>query len=199
MTLVLFDYGNVISLPQDRDDVARLVRMAGEVPGFEERYWEFRLDFDRAALDPAEYWSRVCGRPVTGDELDRIVAADVESWSRPNEDTTAVVGELSAAGVPMALLSNAPICVADGVDTLPFMAPIGPRFYSGRMGLVKPDPRIYRRVVETLGVRAGDVVFVDDRLENIAGAEEAGLSGIHFRDASTLRDDLKAVLHRPVG
>ncbi|MEW9529392.1 HAD family hydrolase [Microbispora sp. NPDC049125] len=191
MTLVLFDYGNVISLPQDQAAVAV---MAGGDPGFEERYWRWRLDFDRATLAPETYWSRVYGRPVEGAELDRIVGVDAASWSRPDEETTAVVADLGAAGVPMALLSNMPACLADEIDGLPFMAPIGPRFYSGRMGLVKPDPEIYRRVLAALGVDAGDVVFVDDRLDNIGGAEEAGIAGIHFRDAATLRDDLKLVL-----
>jgi putative hydrolase of the HAD superfamily len=191
MTLVLFDYGNVLCLDQDPEDVAR---MAEGVPGFRERYWEFRLDFDNAILDAQAYWSHVYGRPVTGGELDRIVAMDAASWSRPNEDTVAIVAELEAAGVPMALLSNAPVSVADVVDRLPFMAPIGRRFFSGRMKLVKPDPEIYRKVVAALGVPAQDIVFVDDRLKNITGAEDVGMRGIHFRDAATLRDDLKLVL-----
>ncbi|MEZ0073072.1 HAD-IA family hydrolase [Planotetraspora sp. GP83] len=191
MKHVLFDYGNVISLAQDAADVAR---MAQGVPGFEERYWDLRLDFDRATLDPGEYWSRVYGRPLGGAELDRMIAMDVASWSRPNEETVAIIDELAADGVPLALLSNAPVCIADGLDELPFLAPIRPRFYSGRMGLVKPDLEIYRRVAEGLGVPPGDIVFVDDRLENIAGAEAAGMAGIHFRDAATLRDDLKLAL-----
>ncbi|MBP2704077.1 HAD family phosphatase [Microbispora sp. RL4-1S] len=191
MTLVLFDYGNVISLDQDPGDVAR---MAAGVTGFAERYWAPRLDFDRATLGPRDYWSLVLGRPVSGAELDRIVALDVASWSRINEETAAIVAELGASGVPMALLSNAPVCVADGIEPLAALAPIGPRFFSGRMGMVKPDPEIYLRVVAELGVRPEDVVFVDDRRENIEGAERAGLTGVHFTDAATLRDDLKPVM-----
>src|SRR5690606_22063699 len=107
-------------------------------------------------------------RPVTGAELERVVTLDVASWSRPNEDTATVIEELADRGVPMALLSNAPACIADGIDPLPFMAPIGRRFYSGRMGMVKPEAEIYLTVIEELGVPASDVVFVDDRAENIA-------------------------------
>jgi putative hydrolase of the HAD superfamily len=191
MRYVLFDYGNVICLPQSEADAARL---AQGIPGFEERYWELRLEFDRGTLNDGEYWSAVYGRPVAGAELERVIALDVAGWSRPNEETVAIIEELAAGGVPLALLSNAPASIADGVDLLPFMAPISPRFYSGRMGLVKPDQEIYLRVAEGLGVPPGDIVFVDDRLENIAGAEQAGMTGIHFRDAAALRDDLKLVL-----
>ncbi|GII27928.1 HAD family hydrolase [Planotetraspora mira] len=191
MRHVLFDYGNVICLPQSEADAARL---AQGIPGFEERYWDLRLDFDRGTLDDGAYWSAVYGRPVAGAELDQAIALDVASWSRPNEETLAIVDELAAGGVPMALLSNAPVSIADGVDLLPFMAPIRPRFFSGRMGLVKPDQEIYLRVAESMGVAPGDIVFVDDRLENIEGAERAGMTGVHFRDAATLRDDLKLAL-----
>ncbi|GIH68400.1 HAD family hydrolase [Sphaerimonospora thailandensis] len=199
MKIVLFDYGNVISLPQAEADVARLATLLGGPetegpPGFEERYWAARLDFDRATLDPGAYWSFVYGRPVTGGELDQAVALDAASWSRPNEDTAAVIEELAGQGVPMALLSNAPICIADGIDPLPFLAPIGPRFYSGRMGMVKPDAEIYLKVIEELGVPAGDVVFVDDRTENVAAAQAVGVHGVHFRDGQTLREELKPLL-----
>lgn len=191
MKTVLFDYGNVVSLPQAPEDVAR---MSGGDPGFEARYWEARRDFDRGTLDPAAYWSRVCGRPMAGPELDEIIALDVASWSRPNEETVAIIGELAAAGVPMALLSNMPVCVAEGIDSLPFMRPIGPRFYSGRMGRVKPEAEIFHETVAWLGTAPGDIVFVDDREENVAAAERAGLAAVRFRGAAALREDLKALL-----
>lgn len=191
MKTVLFDYGNVVSLPQAPEDVAR---MSEGDPGFEDRYWELRLDFDRGSVDPGAYWSHVYGRPVGGADLDRVVALDVASWSRPNEGTVEIIGELASDGVPMALLSNMPVCVAEGIDGLPFMRLIGPRFYSGRMGRVKPEPEIFHETVAWLGVAPGEIVFVDDRLENVAAAEGAGLAAVHFRDAAALRDDLKALL-----
>ncbi|GLW23067.1 HAD family phosphatase [Microbispora triticiradicis] len=195
MKTVLFDYGNVVSLPQAPEDVARLASyVTGAEPGFEDRYWEVRLDFDRGSLDPAAYWSHVYGRPMDGAGLDEVVALDVASWSRPNEETVAIVDELAKVGVPMALLSNMPVCVAEGIDALPFMRPIGPRFYSGRMGLVKPEAEIFHETVAWLGVAPGDLVFVDDRLENVAAAEGAGLAAVHFRDAAALREDLKTLL-----
>ncbi|WP_433496247.1 HAD family hydrolase [Sphaerimonospora sp. CA-214678] len=199
MRTVLFDYGNVISLPQAEVDVARLADPpdgppAGGRAGFEQRYWAARLDFDRADLDPGAYWSFVYGRPVAGAGLDRAVTLDVASWSRPNEDTAALIEELAGRAVPMALLSNVPVCVADGIDPLPFMAPIGPRFYSGRMGMVKPEAEIFLTVIEKLGVPAADVVFVDDRAENIAAARSVGIHGLLFRGVPTLREELKPLL-----
>ncbi len=41
------------------------------------------------------------------------------------------------------------------------------------MGMVKPEAEIYLTVIDKLGVPASDVVFVDDRVENIAAARAA--------------------------
>jgi 2-haloacid dehalogenase len=61
---------------------------------------------------------------------------------------------------------------------------------SGTERLVKPDPAIYRLAVTRFGVPAEAAIFVDDRAENVAGAESIGMRGHLFRDASTLRAEL---------
>ncbi|WP_084958516.1 HAD family hydrolase [Thermoactinospora rubra] len=192
MIWIVFDYGNVLSLPQSPEENRAMARAAGADPhAFERGYWEHRLEFDRAALTPEEYWSKVLGRQATDAELARLVEMDVASWSHPNHATLEVTGELAAAGRRLALLSNAPACVADGIDGLPWLAPFEPRVYSARIGMVKPDVEIYEHLLARLGAESPrDVVFVDDRLENVHGAERAGLTGVHFTGAERLRADL---------
>jgi len=43
------------------------------------------------------------------------------------------------------------------------------------LGVLKPDPRIYRIALERAGARGSDCVFVDDTLENIEGAKALGI------------------------
>lgn len=58
-------------------------------------------------------------------------------------------------------------------------------------GILKPDPRGYRRVLDGLRLDPGQVLFVDDQPVNVAGAEKVGMQAIHFdvlaRPASTNR------------
>ena len=61
-------------------------------------------------------------------------------------------------------------------------------------GVLKPDPRIYQRVLARVGVAPEQAVFIDDFPRNIAGAEAAGLHGIHFRDPDQARAELLALL-----
>ncbi|MGW5683179.1 HAD family hydrolase [Nonomuraea sp. NPDC003754] len=183
MTWVLFDYGNVLSLPQPQADVAAMASAAGaDLESFERGYWAHRLDFDRGTLTPRAFWSLALGRDVGDEELATLVGLDVASWSYPNPGTVAVMERLPR----VALLSNAPECVAEGIDGLPWLAGIGPRFYSARMGLVKPDPEIYLAVLDGLGARPHEVTFVDDRLENVEAAARLGITGVHFRGPGDL-------------
>ncbi len=61
---------------------------------------------------------------------------------------------------------------------------------SGEEGVAKPDPAIFAILLERYGVTAAEALFVDDRPENVAAAEAAGMQGVVFRSAAALRDDL---------
>ncbi|TMR92977.1 HAD family hydrolase [Nonomuraea basaltis] len=190
MTWIVFDYGGVLSLPLPESDAEAMARAVDAEPeAFMRGYWEHRLEFDRG-LSPHAYWSAVLGRAATHTEVARLVAMDVAGWAHPNEGTVALLGELIEAGRDVALLSNAPVCLGEGLDELPWIAAIGHRFYSGMMGLVKPGREIYDEVARALGAAPSEIVFIDDRLENIEGAERAGMTGVHFTDAAALRRTL---------
>ena len=66
-------------------------------------------------------------------------------------------------------------------------------FSSCYLGLRKPGAPIYRRALDILGVPAERVLFVDDRQENIAGAESVGIKGIRFTSATALRPQLQTL------
>ncbi len=55
-------------------------------------------------------------------------------------------------------------------------------YLSQDLGMRKPDPAIYRYVLEQEGVNAQDAVFFDDNAENIAAAKSVGLPAIHVTD-----------------
>jgi 2-haloacid dehalogenase len=63
---------------------------------------------------------------------------------------------------------------------------------SGEEGIAKPDPAIFRILLERYGVAPGDALFVDDRVENVAAAEAVGMRGVVFRTPGALRDELIA-------
>jgi len=64
---------------------------------------------------------------------------------------------------------------------------------SGEEGLLKPDPGIYRLLLDRHGVSADQAVFIDDVAYNAAGATAMGIHGIVFTTPKQLRRDLAAL------
>ena len=74
-----------------------------------------------------------------------------------------------------------------------FLAGFSGTVVSGREGLVKPDPAIYRLLLERYALNAERTVFIDDKIENVDAARALGFHGIHFTDPALLRPALRAL------
>ena len=72
-------------------------------------------------------------------------------------------------------------------DELPFLPLLEDYLISGDAGVAKPDARIYRMLLERIGWKAGDCLFIDDSAENIKAAQELGFKTIQFQSAEQLR------------
>lgn len=64
--------------------------------------------------------------------------------------------------------------------------------------ILKPDPRIYIKCADALGVRPEECLFIDDNFRNVAGAEEVGMRSIRFKSLSQLKTDLGRILNAGV-
>jgi putative hydrolase of the HAD superfamily len=189
---VVFDYGGVLCRDQSETDKRELAGLAGVVDAdrFWAAYWELRGPYDQGVLTPLDYWTRVAGRELTAAEVTTIEAADVAGWSRPYEQTLDIAARLAGSGTSLALLSNCPPPMADAIETMTWTDLIPRRFYSCRLGTLKPDPAIYTAVLTAIGAAPADVTFVDDRPANVAGAEAVGMRALLFTDPATLAADL---------
>lgn len=61
---------------------------------------------------------------------------------------------------------------------------------SGQEGMRKPFPEIYELLLSRYNINSDEAVFIDDSIKNIEGGEAAGIKGIHFNNAVTLRERL---------
>ena len=66
--------------------------------------------------------------------------------------------------------------------------------YSHEVGMSKPDPRIYALACERLGVRPTEMILLDDMQACVAGAGEAGLHAIHYRNNAQAIEEIEALL-----
>lgn len=52
-------------------------------------------------------------------------------------------------------------------------------YLSYEMRMLKPDEEIYRKVLDSSGMDAGDTLFIDDSKANCAAAERLGITSMH--------------------
>jgi putative hydrolase of the HAD superfamily len=189
----IFDYGEVISLAPsaaDREVIAGLAGVGCDSEPFWRAYFAYRDGLDQGSGGVAAYWRAIAGDiDATWDEarVHELWAADFRSWLSINPGTIEVLADLRAGGTKLALLSNA------GPDFGSYFrhGPLGDFFaacyVSGELGLLKPHPEIYQHVLDDLGIRAAEAVFIDNRQANVRGAQALGITGHLFTGVTALR------------
>jgi len=67
-------------------------------------------------------------------------------------------------------------------------------FASSEMGKRKPEPAIFHAVADSIGVPLERIVFFDDSIENIEGAQAVGLRTVHVRSFTDVETSLQEML-----
>ncbi|MCV2881674.1 HAD family hydrolase [Actibacterium sp. XHP0104] len=82
---------------------------------------------------------------------------------------------LRAQGVPVFSLTNLGSGTHDFARPhFPFLDEFDRDYVSGRMGVIKPEPRIYEMVEQDCGIAPERLLFTDDRADNINAARARG-------------------------
>ncbi len=117
--------------------------------------------------------------------------ATFERLAKPNKELIKMIGKLRKK-YKVALLSN--ISKDRYISASRKFALKGlfhKRFASCYMHMRKPDARIYKRVVKSMGVKPGESIFIDNLIENVEGAKKIGIRGVHFTGNKKLNADLR--------
>ncbi len=64
-------------------------------------------------------------------------------------------------------------------------------YYSYELGLRKPDPHIYQKVIDLQNLNPAKTIFFDDRLENISAAQGSGIQAILVTYSDQILDQLR--------
>ena len=112
-----------------------------------------------------------------------------ETFRKVVPGTAEVLHAVKRYGTPCVSLTNF------GAETLqmakelhPVLGEFDQEFVSARLRLAKPDPAIYEAVESGTGLMGGDLLFTDDRTENIEAAAARGWKTHLFEGAEGLRD-----------
>ncbi|SDF59000.1 putative hydrolase of the HAD superfamily [Lentzea fradiae] len=191
MRWIVFDFGEVIS-QRNPARPAMAAKLGVTLQEFDAVYWD-RDAYDRGCTD-TEYWTAI-GASLDVDVPDALVreltAMDNAGWlDDPVLETVALIEDLDAAGVPLALLSNAPSTFARLAEKVSWARHFRHLVFSGDLGCAKPDAAIWKHVESVLEAPAADLVFYDDRQSNVDGALAAGWDARLWTSARTARAEL---------
>ncbi|MBO6511604.1 MAG: HAD family phosphatase [Roseibium sp.] len=194
ITTVVFDIGNVL-IEWNPDHLYRKL-----IPDTRERdvflqtvcsmEWNIQQDLGRS-------WSQAVEILVKEhpDKAD-LIAAYSDRWHEmvPGEvpGTRQILEELKQDGTPLYAITNfSAEKFSEAQDRFPFLkSGFRDIVVSAEERLIKPDPKIYKVLLERNGLEPASCYFIDDSERNAEAARSVGMSAHHFKTADLLRDDL---------
>ena len=194
---VVFDVGGVLLqwdppafIAKVAPDPAQQALIRREI--FEHPEWH---EFDRGTIDvsqAAEKFGRRAG--LTPEQMRALLQTANESL-HPITGTVDLVEDLAAAGVHLYVLSNMPVSTYQFLTRKhEFFRHFRELVISGAILMIKPEPAIYKHLVEKTGIVPEESVFLDDLLKNVIAARECGLHAIQFAGAEAARAELRNYL-----
>jgi HAD superfamily hydrolase (TIGR01509 family) len=195
---VLFDWGGTLLRFEWDDELLAAGHRAGLAAlGREDEAARFTAEFEAerlpalralgaaGQLDYVQELRDLLGSP-DDEQLDRFLDAEYEAW-RPARallaGAHALLESLRDRGVLLAIVANTwpdpPRLVRRELDDFGIAARVDATVLSGEVGARKPEPAIFERALDELGVDALDALFVGDRLvDDVAGAAAVGMTTV---------------------
>jgi epoxide hydrolase-like predicted phosphatase len=102
----------------------------------------------------------------------------------------ALVDQIKETGMRVGMLSNVDDRGRQLLRRFGFYDPFDPCILSSEVGLEKPDPKIYELLLKTVNLPGEEVVFIDDKEENVEAAKKLGIDAIQFTSIQELRKEL---------
>lgn len=162
--------------------------------------------FKASALSP--YWGEFEKGKLTNEEVIRaFISCDPEIEQEIHcafdsvagimgsyEYTEGWIDALKEAGYGVYGITNfTPAGYAQCYDSIAFIEKFDGTVFSFQEGFLKPEPEIYRVLLERYRLQPEECVFIDDTAENVRGAEAVGMSGIVFTDYEQAVSQLKSM------
>lgn len=198
---VIFDFGQVLVrfdpdymvgvYVSDEQDKALLADVL-----FDRLYWN---ELDKGTLEDEELLA--LARKRLPKRLWEVAETIYRNWIvhlPPIEGMTELIRSIKATyGVRCFLLSDISKYFAENYEKASILQLLDGCVFSGPLGITKPSKEIYEHILNKYGLSATETVFIDDKAQNIKGANAVGIGGYVFDgDVEGLRRYLEGVLAR---
>ena len=193
---VVLDIGSVLEVIDDSLCPGPFERRHGLAPGSVAAACDWPADPLVGAMTEAEtraHWQRRLG--LTDDQVDELVA-DQWRWYVGTLDQTLFdwFARARSRGLKTGIVSNSGPGAREAERHYGFEAITDDIVYSHEVGLRKPDPEIFALATSRLGVRTGEVVFLDDVPANVDAARAAGWHAVLHEATARSIEQIEAII-----
>lgn len=195
VTNVVFDIGGVLI---DWDPRYLYRKLLGDEAAVERLLTEVCTPEWNREQDRGRPWAvAVAELSARFPEQAELIAAYHARWDEmvagPVAGTADLLADLRDRGVACYALTNFSVEMFDRVRRrFGFLGWFDGAVVSGAEGLVKPDPAIYRVLLDRYRLDPATTLYVDDLVANVTAARDLGMRARHFTSAAGLRADLVA-------
>ena len=191
---IVFDLGGVLFARDPRRFEREFIEFFSyitlpKMPHFWEEYDRGAVSYTEVVRALADY--NHCDEDLAEHNLRRSI---VTQETLPA--TASLIAELRKAGYRLYVLSNMSREFIEFLRKIPVYRHFEGEVVSCEEGVCKPEPEIYRLLLSRYGLNPAETLFIDDRRENIEGAEREGISGFWFdrHDLEATCNELRALL-----
>jgi len=199
---IVFDFAGVLfhwqpldllrrELPLQATDETSARRLAEDIF---QGYGGDWAEFDRGTVDVPELVQRIAARTGLQPRDVKAVVDAVPAELQPIPETVALLRNLHAEGRRLHFLSNMPKPYADHLEREhAFIGCFESGVVSARVGQIKPEPEIYEIAARRFEAEPAQLLFLDDVLDNVRAARQAGWQAIHFVGATDAQAQLRSL------
>lgn len=191
---IVFDFGDVLTTKPNTEEIRQFLRTSFYL-NKEEFNKVNQLKFDlikqRKTTDQ-EFWLQYAkdhNIDLPHDWLQEFIKIKTTVVVDPKMYD--LIAKLKETNLPIALLSNINPTQAQFSKDSGFFEPFDPCLLSCELGMEKPDPKIFDYLIHKLELPAKDILFIDDRPENVDAAKNQGIDAILFKSQAQLVQELQ--------
>ena len=112
----------------------------------------------------------------------------------PQREVWKMARDIRARGINTGILSNTVWGAPWVLRRLRGYRGFEPVVLSSYEGVAKPDPEIYETAIARSESNPGEIIFIDNRQENIAAAQKLGMKTVLAKNSNQVVADVKKIL-----
>ena len=190
ISCVLFDLGGVIINWDNSWLIQELCdRFQLQEEKVSKEFYKNLPDISIDKIGEKEFW-HIIGKALESDKLMNYDKSILDEIFRKrvslNNSIISLSRELSKKGITVGILSNTERVSYSVVEDLFSLDHFQYKFLSYKIGHVKPNPEIYRHVIENIPFPKEELFFIDDLKPNVESARSEGIDSVQYSNYDEL-------------